>query len=84
MNRPVLKAKDVYKRQVQAAVGNRGGVQEGGVDVVIAVLTDDLLRQIGEALHILTVERSRHIPAAIGLQDVYKRQVSPWATCRAR
>ena len=39
-------------RIVQAAVGNRGSVQEGGVDVVIAVLTDDLLRQIGEALHI--------------------------------
>ena len=52
---------------VQAAVGNGGSVQEGGHDMVVAVLTDDLLGQIREALHILTVQRGGHIPAAVSL-----------------
>ena len=52
---------------VQAAVGHGCGVQEGGHDVVVAVLADDLLGQIREALHILTVQRGGHIPAAVSL-----------------
>ena len=52
---------------VQTAVGDSGSVQESGYDVVIAVLTDDFLGQVGEALHILTVEGCGDVPAAIGL-----------------
>ena len=52
---------------VQAAVGDGGSVQEGGHDMVIAVLADDLLGQIGEALHVLAVERCRDVPAAVSL-----------------
>ena len=52
---------------VQAAVGNGGSVQEGGHDVVVAVLADDLLGQIREAFHVITVQGCRHVPAAIGL-----------------
>ena len=35
--------------------------------MVIAVLTDDFLGQVGEALHILTVEGCGDVPAAVGL-----------------
>lgn len=52
---------------VQAAVGDRGSVQEGRHDMVVAVLTDDLLGQIREAFHVITVQGCGHIPAAIGL-----------------
>ena len=52
---------------VQTAVGDGSGVQEGGHDVVVAVLTDDLLGQVGEALYVLAVQRGGNIPAAVGL-----------------
>ena len=52
---------------VQTAVGNSSGVQECGHNVVVAILTDDLFRQIGEAVHVLTVQRCRDVPAAIRL-----------------
>ena len=35
--------------------------------MVIAVLTDDLLGQIREAFHVITVQGCGHVPAAIGL-----------------
>ena len=35
--------------------------------MVIAVLTDDFLGQVGEALHILAVQRCGDVPAAVGL-----------------
>ena len=59
---------------VQAAVGNRSGVQECGHNVVVAILTDDLFRQIGEAVHVLTVQRCRDVPAAIRLHIHRKLQ----------
>ena len=35
--------------------------------MVVAVLADDFLSQVWEALHILTVQRGGHVPAAVGL-----------------
>ena len=49
---------------VQAAVGHRRRFEEGGDDVVVPVLPDDLLGQVGVTLHVLAVERDADVPHA--------------------
>ena len=44
---------------VQAAVGDRRRAQEGALDVVIAVLADDLLGEVGITVHVLAVGGGR-------------------------
>ena len=59
-----LDLEDALLLAVQAAVGDGSRLKEGGDDVAVAVLPDDLLGQVGVALHVLAVEGDADVPHA--------------------